>query len=80
MKKIRFVNPIKECVSIQGKPYTATLIVSIAAAFVLSIVSAILKMPIYSVISGILGIGTLGYFSWWFGTQRYTNSSLEEEV
>jgi len=70
LKKIRFVNPICECVSIQGKVYTVVLISTIVAALALCIVAAMMDMPICATVSGIAGFGSIIGFGWWFGTEK----------
>lgn len=69
MNKIRFVNPIKECIEIQGKVYTVVLIATIIMAIALSIVSGMIGMPICATVSAILGIGCTIGFGWWFGVK-----------
>ena len=71
MKKIRFANPIKECLRIQGKVYTVILIATLATATALSVVAVMALMPICAILSGIVGVGGSIFFGWWFATRYF---------
>ena len=76
-KKIRFTNPIKECLRVQGKGYTVGTIILIVVTLLLSIVTAILKMPIASIAFAILGIVPTVYGCWWFGVETLPEEEVE---
>ena len=79
MKKIQFVNPVRECIEIQGKGYTVTLIATIVAALVMSIIAAIFQMPVASAVSGLAAVASVAWYGWWFGTKQWSNPSREED-
>ena len=77
LKKIRFVNPIKECLNIQGKGYTLTLIATIVASLMLSLIAVMMQMPIAATVAGIAGIGSIIGFGWWFGVEPISQEEKE---
>ena len=79
MKKIQFVNPVRECIEIQGKGYTVTLIATIVAALVMSIIAATLQMHVASAVSGLAAIVSILWYGWWFGTKQWANPSRGEK-
>ena len=68
-RRIRLTNPIKQCMKIQGKGYTALLIASIVAAVILCGVAAWGGMYLCATIYGIIAVGSTIGFGLWFGAE-----------